>query len=216
MPTWLFLDRQGIGLSRKYSNWVVVLSAGWVVQQEGLGAFRFFFKHNRVAEHEKKRLNMHRCICVLRFQILFLFNNNNNNQPTSFTQRSHARAITARSPRARVELRVEFRVVLRATHATHQTTQHGVCRQLHRRCCRRRKQWTGADRCGTWLQPQPHGQWGASLCFFAFLGSTGALSQPILLHSARVTEQSSVTCWRPGVSTYTVLPVEIACCPRVS
>ena len=51
---------------------------------------------------------------------------------------------------------------------------------------------------------------------FAFLGSTGALTQSILLHSARVTVQSSVTCWRPGVSTYTVLPAETACCPRVS
>ena len=29
--------------------------------------------------------------------------------------------------------------------------------------------------------------------------------------SARVTVQSSVTCWRPGVSTYTVLPAETAC-----
>ena len=113
--------------------------------------------------------------CVLSFQL------NNNNQPLSLSVQTHPQ-----SPRARrVELRVEFRVVLRATHATHQTTQHGVCRQLHRRCCRRRKQWTGADRCGTWLQPQPYEQWGASLCFFAFLGSTGALSQPILLRWTR-------------------------------
>ena len=31
--------------------------------------------------------------------------------------------------------------------------------------------------------------------------------------SARVTVQSLVTCWRPGVSTYTVLPAETACLP---
>ena len=34
--------------------------------------------------------------------------------------------------------------------------------------------------------------------------------------SALVTVQSSATCGRPGVSTYTVLPAETACCPRVS